>query len=141
MSARRKILLYGLQSQKKISQITAESLLRKNSFVLNEKNRNCLFPHNKSESLKHWTTKAIIFKILRERKRNVGTEVEVGNGIADVFDEDNKIAYEIESEISKRKVREKTRNMSEANDIFFINLKKVPDEISAAKKYLERIVV
>lgn len=141
MSARNKILIYGLQSQKNISRIRAQRILQRKGYVMNERNANCLFSHNANESLKHWTTKAIIFKILRERKRNVGTEVEVGNGIVDVFDEDNKIAYEIESEISKRKAREKMRNMQEANDVFFINLKKVPDEINAARKYLERIVV
>ena len=141
MSARKKILLYGLQSQKKISQAAAERLLRKKGFVLNEKNLNCLFPHNKKESLKHWITKALVFKILSNKGRNVGSEVEVGNGIADVFDADNTIAYEIESNFSKNKNQEKIHILSTAKDIFFIDLKKIPDDIFSAKKYLEKIIV
>jgi len=141
MNARRKILLYGLQSQKNFSKINAEKILQRKGFVLNDINSNCLYPHSRGESLKHWITKAIIFKILRERKRTVGTEVEVGNGIADVFDEDNKIIYEIEKSFSKVRRQEKMRNFYEANDVFFIDLGKVPDRINEAKKYLDEIVV
>lgn len=139
MSARRKILTYGLSSQKGMSQISAANLLNKRGFVMNERNSKCLFPHNRKESLRHWTVKAIIFKILLNRGRNVGSEIEVGNGIADVFDSDNKIAYEIENDVSRFK-RKRYLNFA-VNDVFVINLKKVPDEIEMAKKYLERIVV
>lgn len=141
MSARRKIVLYGLSSQKRISQTSAEKILCKKGFVLNDKNVNCLFPHNKNESLKHWITKAIVFQILRNRERNVGSEIEVGNGIADVFDSDNRIAYEIENNFSRSKMKEKISNLTGAKDVFIINLRHVPDDINAAKKYLERIVV
>lgn len=141
MSTRKKILLYGVSSQRKFSQDIAEKLLCKKGFVLNERNANCLFPHNKNESLKHWVTKAIVFHILRSRKRNVGTEVEVGNGIADVFDSDNKIAYEIENSFSEARTKRKIHNLSGAKDVFVIDLRSVPDGIDAAKKYLEEIVV
>jgi len=141
MSARRKILSYGLSSQRKISQITAAKLLRKKGFVMNERNSKCLFPHSRKESLKHWIVKAIIFKILLNKGRNVGSEIEVGNGIADVFDSDYKIAYEIENNVSKFKREDRIRNLSDINDIFIINLKRVSNEINAAKKYLEKIVV
>jgi hypothetical protein len=133
--------LYGLSSQKKISQNNAEKMLYKKGFVLNERNANCLFPHNKKESLKHWVTKTIVFHILRSRGRNVGTEVEVGNAIADVFDSDNKIAYEIENNFSKSNIERKIHNLTGTRDIFVINLKHVPNDIFAAKKYLEGIVV
>jgi len=108
---------------------------------MNQRNSKCLFPHNRKETLKHWVAKAIIFKILLDRGRNVGSEIEVGNGITDVFDSDNKIAYEIENDVSK--FRREGRNLSlfAANDVFVINLKRVPDEIGAAKKYLENIIV
>ncbi len=108
---------------------------------MSERNSKCLFPHNRKESLKHWTVKAIVFKILLDRGRNVGSEIEVGNGIADVFDSDNKIAYEIENDVSRFKREGRNLNLFAANDVFVINLKKVPDEMDAAKKYLERIVI
>jgi hypothetical protein len=141
MSARKKILLYGLSSQHKFSQNIAEKVLYEKGFVLNERNKNCLFPHNKKETLKHWITKAIIFQILRNKGRNVGTEVEVGNGIVDVFDSDNRIAYEIENNFSKSKIQKKIHNLTGTKDVFFINLNRIPNEINVAKKYLERIVV
>ncbi len=141
MSARKKVLLYGLSSQKKISKDIAERILKEKGFVLNEKNMNCLFSHNRKESLKHWIIKAIVFKILRNRRRRVGSEIEVGNGIADIFDADNKIVYEIENNFSKSKRETKIQNLATANDIFFIDLKKVPDDIFSAKKYLEKIIV
>jgi hypothetical protein len=139
MSARRKILTYGLSSQKGMSQIFAAKLLSKRGFVMNERNSKCLFPHSSKESLKHWIVKAIIFKILLDRGMNVGSEIEVGNRIVDVFDSDNKIAYEIENDVSGFK-RRRYLNFA-ANDVFVINLKKVPDDIELAKKYLQRIVV
>jgi hypothetical protein len=141
MSARRKILMYGLSSQKLISQCVAEELLQKKGFVLNERNSCCLFPHNKRETLKHWIVKAIVFKILLNKGRNVGTEIEVGNGIVDVFDSDNKIAYEIENNSSKPKIEERIHDLSGAKDVFIINLRHVPNDVNDAKKYLERIVV
>jgi hypothetical protein len=141
MSTRRRVLSYGLSSQRKISQVAAANLLRKKGFVMNEKNSKCLFPHNKKESMKHWIVKAIVFKILLNKGRNVGSEIEVGNGIADVFDSDNKIAYEIENSVSNFKREKRIRNFSDANDIFVISLKRIPNEISTAKKYLEEIVV
>ena len=120
MSVRRKILLYGLSSQKEISQNAAEKMLYKKGFVLNERNKNCLFPHNKHESLKHWVTKAIVFHILRKKGRTLGSEVEVRNAIADVFDSDNRIAYEIENNCFKLKMERKVRNLAEAKDVFII---------------------
>ena len=62
---RTKVEKFGLQSQKFISQIKAREILRENGMVVNEKNKNCLFTHNKNESLKHFIVKAILFKILR----------------------------------------------------------------------------
>lgn len=141
MSARQKILRYGLSSQKKFSQSLAQKILYKKGFVMNERNSKCLFPHNKKESMKHWITKAIVFKILFDKRRNVGSEIEVGNGIADIFDADTKIVYEIENNSSKRKVENKIFNFSEASDVFIINPKEIPNDINSAKKYLERIVV
>ena len=98
---------YGLSSQRKMSQSKAIQLLREKNYVITERNKNCLFLHNSHESLKHFVIKAIVFKILREFDRTVGTEIETNGGIADVIDVDNLIVYEIESNFSKRKLKEK----------------------------------
>lgn len=141
MSARRKVVFYGLSSQKKIPQNLAERILKEKGFVLNDKNANCLFMHNKKESLKHLLVKAILLKILVERNRTAGCEIEVGNGIADVFDSENKIVYEIESGLSKRRIKEKTSKLSAATDIIFIDTKKIPNNMFLARKCLQKIIV
>jgi hypothetical protein len=138
---RTKVEKFGLQSQKLISQIKAREILRENGIVVNEKNKNCLFTHNKNESLKHFIVKAILFKILREKGRNVGSEIEIKNGIVDLIDLDNLIAYEIENEINKKRINEKLKNYKVVKDVFFIDCKKVPNDLKRAEKYLRKIVV
>jgi hypothetical protein len=138
---RKKVEKFGLQSQKLISQIKAREILRKNGIVVNEKNKNCLFTHNKKESLKHFVVKAILFKILREKGRNVGSEIEIENGIVDLIDLDNLIAYEIENGINKKRIEEKLKNYKVVKDVFFIDCKKVPNDLEKAENYLRKIVV
>ena len=141
ISARRKIEKYGLQSQKLISQIKARELLKENGIVINENNKNCLFLHNKNESMNHFIVKAILFKILRGKGRNVGTEIEIKNGIIDLIDLDNLLAYEIENGISKKRIKEKVVNYQAVKDVFFINCKKIPENLKGIENYLREIVV
>lgn len=140
-NTRLKARKYGIVSQRYISFLRAEKLLRTNGIVLNERNKNCLFMHNSRESTKHWMIKSIIFKILRERGRTVGTEVEVRGGIVDVLDVNSFIGYEIESNISQKAMLQKTKRLWKLHDVIFIDVKKVPDSIQDAEKYLRTIVV
>lgn len=91
--------------------------------------------------MKHFLVKAIILKILRERGRTAGTEVEVRNGVADLVDLDNSIVYEVETNITKEKIYQKIRNYESAKDIFFIDTREVPDDLNEAEKYLREKVV
>jgi len=139
MGTREKVTMYGLKSQKYISFLQAEKLLASKGFVLNKKNENCLFLHNKKESMKHFIVKAIIFKILRGRGRKVGSEIEFENGIVDLLDVDNLIIYEIEN--NRTKAKEKIKRLKSIRDIFVIDLKEVPDSLKEAEKYLREKVV
>jgi len=139
MGTREKVTMYGLKSQKYISFLQAEKLLASKGFVLNKKNENCLFLHNKKESMKHFIVKAIIFKILRERGRKVGSEIEFENGIVDLLDVDNLIIYEIEN--NRTKAKEKVKRLKSVTDVFVIDLKKVPNNLKEAEKYLREKVV
>lgn len=141
MDTRLKARKYGIASQKYISFLRSEKLLRTNGVVLNEKNKNCLFMHSSKESLNHWVIKSILFKLLRERGRTVGTEIEVRGGIVDVLDVDNLIGYEIESKINRRSVQQKLKRLWRLHDIVFIDIKKVPDSIKATEKYLRDIII
>lgn len=141
VNTRLKARKYGIASQKHISFLQAEKLMRTNGVVLNNTNKNCLFMHNIRESTKHWVIKSILFKLLRERGRTVGTEVEIRGGIVDVLDVNNLIGYEIESKISKKLIRQKSRRLWRLRDVIFIDVKKVPNSFEAAEKYLESLIV
>lgn len=138
---RQRVKKYGLQSQRKTPYYKSNQLLQENGFVLTDRNKNCLFTNSGSETMKHWLVKAIIFKILRERRAQVGTEVEVNGGIVDVLDIDNMIAYEVEKHFTKRKLLEKLRNISGLRDVFFIDILEVPDDICEAESFIREKVV
>lgn len=138
---RQRVKKYGLQSQRKTPFFKSERMLEENGFVLPERSKNCLFTNSGSETMKHWLVKAIIFKILRERRAQVGTEVEVNGGIVDVLDIDNMIAYEVENRFTKRKLLEKLRNISGLRDVFFIDILEVPDDICEAESFIREKVV
>jgi hypothetical protein len=138
---RKRIEKYGLHSQKLISQMEARKLLKENGVVVNGNNRNCLFLHSRKETMNHFVVKSILFKILREKERNVGTEIEINNGIVDLIDLDNLIVYEIENGRNKKSVREKIINYRVAKDVFFIDCKKVPDNLKAIENYLRKISI
>jgi MFS superfamily sulfate permease-like transporter len=138
---RKRVERYGLQSQKLISQMESKKLLKENGIVVNGNNKNCLFMHNKRESIKHFIVKAILFKILRELDRSVGSEIEIRNGIVDIIDLDNLIVYEIENGMNKKNIKEKIRNYRIVKDIFFIDCKRVPENLEDAEKYLRRVVI
>ncbi len=137
---RQKVLKYGLSSQRKFLQQKAQKSLHENGFVLSDNNKNCLFSNSGNESVKHFLIKAIIFKILRERNRTVGTEIEVKGGIVDILDIDNLIAYEVETQLTRKKILEKLQ-MSGVRDIFFIDTQEVPDDFYEAEKFLRDKVV
>jgi len=89
--------------------------------------------------MKHWIVKAMIFKILREMGRMVGSEVEVDGGIVDVIDVDNMIVYEIEMKMCWQEYE--TNMFGKLRDIFVIDLKKVPDDLNDIEKYLREKIV
>lgn len=138
---RERVRRYGLQSQRKLAFFKSERLLKENGFVLPEKNKNCLFTSTGSETMKHWIVKAIIFKQLRNTGRQVGTEVEVNGGIVDVLDVDNMIAYEVENNLTREKLKSKVMSISGLKDVFFIDILEVPDDIQEAESYLKEKLV
>ena len=141
MSCRYRVKKYGLASQKQIMQFVAEDLLNKKGIVVNLHNLNCLFLHNLRESTKHFIVKAILFKLLRNKRRRVACEVEINSGIVDLVDLDNLIAYEIESKPTKRKMEEKVKNYEAVKDVIFIDLRKVPNDLAKAVKFLKKFVI
>lgn len=63
------------------------------------------------ESLDHWITKSLIFRLLREMKHDVVTEFEiVGMGIGDIFDLTTSTQYEVETTNSKPFCRKRAKD-------------------------------
>lgn len=136
---RNRIKRYGLSSQKWLGQKKAQQLLEQEGIVLNEG----VFSHNKNESIKHFLVKAIIYKIIKEKGRIVGTEIETTNSIADVLDSTNMNVYEVETNATPGNRKEILKQYENVNikDVFIIDLRKVPNNIIEMEKCLrERIV-
>jgi len=136
---RERVRRYGLRSQKFVTEQKAEELLKSKGFVLTDHNKNCLFTNGGSESMKHWIVKAMIFKILREMGRIVGSEVEANSGIVDIIDVDNMIVYEVEMKMCLQEYE--TNMFGRVRDIFIIDLGKVPDDLNDAEMYLREKIV
>jgi len=138
---RKKVLKYGLSSQRRVPAFKAKDLLAEKGMVLTERNKNCLFAHNSKESMKHWIVKCVIFKILRERQRLVGTEIEVDGGVVDVIDADNFIGYEIESKLNKKKIKEKVLQFNSLKDLFLIDISKLSNDLRNIEEYVRNKIV
>lgn len=103
--------------------------------------KNCLYPHNSKESMRHWLVKSIIFKALRDMGHTVRSEAETRGGIVDVLDEDNMIAYEVETRLDCDRIRMRLRQLWHLNDVFFIDCRKVPETVKGAVEYIKSMVV
>lgn len=137
---RSRVKKYGLSSQRGVSYLQAEKELKENGFVLGKNDRNCVFSSNGKETLKHFISKAIIFKILRDRGRETATEVETKNAIVDVLDIDNRIAYEVENGFDEEDIIGLISH-SELRDVFLIDLKEIPNDVYEAEEFFKQILI
>jgi len=137
---RERVEKYGLPSQRGLKCPQAERQLKDQGFVFSKNGMNCLFSSSGKESTKHFVSKAIIFKILRDRGRAVATEVETKNAIVDVLDIDNKIAYEVENGFDEGDIIGLISH-SELRDIFLIDLKEIPNDLFEAEEFLKQILI
>ena len=91
--------------------------------------------------MEHWLVKALVFKILHDRSRTIMTEAETGNCIVDVLDADNSTAYEIETSPTERMIKQKVSRLWHLHDVFIIDIRKIPDSLEKAVKYLDKVVL
>jgi len=103
---------------------------------------NTLTSWNWNETTEHFITKAMVYKILRERDKNVFTEVRILNGIVDVFNLDDQIIYEIETEKKESTRKQKLDQFKSylIKDVVFIYLKDLPKKWEERYKYLQKIL-
>ena len=92
-----------------------------------------------NETLDHWITKAILFRILRKMKHDVITEFEItGMGIGDIFDLTTSVQYEVETTShSKFLQRRKGDYSRDGVEIIVIPLARLPEDMKGREKELE----
>ncbi|MEK6882802.1 MAG: hypothetical protein AABY22_24475 [Nanoarchaeota archaeon] len=88
-----------------------------------------------TEKLKKLIIPILIKQILMEKGRGVVLDF---NSVADM---DNNILYIIEDNLTKQKVMEGITENNSYKDIFFIDIREIPNDLEEAYKYLSDKVV
>lgn len=96
-----------------------------------------------NETLNHWITKAIVFRLLRKMKHDVVTEFEVtGMGVGDVFDLTASRQYEVETKNTPKYIRDRLEQYKRMDvDVIIIPLKNLPVNIREREKALEDWII
>lgn len=84
----------------------------------------------KNESLKHWGAKAALSLVLMINDKEIVTEAITRNGVIDVYNLTDKVAYEIELACSPKKIQQKVNQLfvpETMTDIFVFSGKEIPD--------------
>jgi len=103
------------------------------------KNANKVVRHG--DRYKHYLVKAATGYILQNNGHKFTTELEFENGrIADVFDLNTFIVYELESNFTEKDKKEKVDNFREYDDVWDVMVfdpQKAPDDLNQIKSWLE----
>lgn len=96
-----------------------------------------------NETLDHWITKAIVFRLLRKMKHDVVTEFEItGMGVGDVFDLTASRQYEVETKNTPKYIRDRLEQYKRIDvDVIVIPLAKLPNDIKEREKALEDWII
>jgi hypothetical protein len=96
-----------------------------------------------NETLDHWITKAIVFRLLRKMKHDVVTEFEItGMGVGDVLDLTNSVQYEIETTSYQKFITDRAKQYVRTGvDVIVIPLAKLSKNIKEREKALEEWVL
>ena len=91
-----------------------------------------------TETLDHWITKSLLFRILRKMKHDVITEFEItGMGIGDLFDLTKSVQYEIETTSYSKFIQRRKEDYSRAGvEVIVIPLAKLPEDVREREKAL-----
>lgn len=99
-------------------------------------NPTTVLPTNKSENLKHFIVKCILYKLFRDEGKNPQCEVEIEGAVADVVCD--RYAFEIESNPTPKKRNKKLKDFESFEDVFIINLGDVPNDVGEMVEYLKK---
>ena len=90
------------------------------------------------ETLDHWITKALLFRLLRKMKHDVITEFEItGMGIGDVFDITTSVQYEVETTSYSKFIERRRQDYERTGvEVIVIPLAKLPVGLKEREKVL-----
>ena len=99
---------------------------------------NTLKMHTK-ETIDHWVTKALVFRLLRKMKHEVVTEFEItGMGVGDMFDLTTSVQYEIETKSYPKHIRDRAKQYTRIGvEVIVIPVGKLPKDIKEREKALK----
>ena len=91
-----------------------------------------------TETIDHWITKALLFRILRKLKHNVVTEFEItGMGVGDVFDLTTSVQYEIETTSYSKFIQRRKEDYERTGvEVIVIPMGKLPKDVLEREKAL-----
>ena len=95
-----------------------------------------------TETLDHWITKALLFRLLRKMKHDVVTEFEItGMGIGDVFDLTTSVQYEIEMNSRPGWIKDRAKQYARMDvEVIVIPLARLPEDVKEKEKVLREWV-
>ena len=95
-----------------------------------------------NETLAHWTTKALLFRILRKLGHEVITEFEItGMGVGDIFDLTKSVQYEIETVSNPKAIKDRAKQYIRIGiEVIVIPLAKMPEDAREREKTLKEWV-
>lgn len=106
-------------------------LLSRHGIIYDKTTRNVLRVHNKNESWGHFLTKAVLYKLFRDKGYTVLLEAETAHGVIDVCILDLELAIEVVSNPSPERIAQKKRMYSEFRDVLIVAVPEVSiDEFS-----------
>jgi len=91
-----------------------------------------------NETLDHWISKALVFRLLRKMKHDVVTEFEItGMGVGDILDLTASVQYEIETNSQPKYIRDRAKQYIRIGvEVIVIPLKNLPNDIQEREKAL-----
>ncbi len=96
---------------KYLTEAGKERMLSLCGIIYDKTTRNVLRVHNKTEGWGHFLTKAVLYKLFRDKGYDVMLEAETIDGIIDVYVVDLELVIEVVSHPSPGKVHQKKENL------------------------------
>lgn len=100
-------------------------MLSRYGIIYDKTTRNIVRVHNKKESWGHFLTKAVLYKLFRDRGYDVVLEAETAHGVINVYVVDLELAVEVISDPHPKKIETVKNRYTNFNDIVTVAVPEV----------------